>query len=165
MRKLIITAMLAGLCATLAMADEVWSSNFGDIIYERDLDNGMAVLSYPLEDYEDQRGLIYVFGLAGQYEGRGRYDGIWIEPFEMSDPKLCEVAISNPETEDPEYKWGRVELIFANPDYPGTFVAQGADCFEDPIDVVIGYPVTGETAKPEAMSDFTAKDESATEEE
>ena len=151
MKKLLLTAALASLCAAPALADEVWSSEFGDIIYERDLYNGMAVLSYPLEEYEEERGLVYVFGLAGQYEGRGRYDGIWIEPFEMSDPNLCEVAISNPETEDPEYKWGRVELIFANPDYPGTFVAQGADCFGDPIDVVIGYPVTADMMTEEEL--------------
>lgn len=125
-----------------AAADEVWSTEIGDVVYERDLDNGMAVLSYPTTfDETTPRGFAYLNGMAGVYTGRLSFDGIWIE---TGEGQQCPVAISNPETGEPEYNWGRVELIFTKPDFPGGFVARRGYCFEEPSENLIGTPVTAE---------------------
>ncbi|MEL6860176.1 MAG: hypothetical protein AAFO74_17475, partial [Pseudomonadota bacterium] len=65
MTKRLFTSMTALMLIAggAAHADEVWSTNIGDVIYETDLDNGMAVLSYPTEG--EVRGLAYLAGLAG----------------------------------------------------------------------------------------------------
>lgn len=141
MKSAICTAAALALAAT-ASADEVWSSEIGDVIYERDLENGMAVLSYPT-GFEDERGEAFLLGLAGQYEGRGRYDGIWIEPQEPETSGECPVAISHPETGEPVYNWGRVEMIFVDPDFPGSWIAQKGSCFDEPKDVLVGRPIVG----------------------
>ena len=40
--------------------------------------------------------------------------------------------------------WGRVELIFVDPDFSGQRIAQRGECFDAPSDVLIGKPLTGE---------------------
>lgn len=144
MKKALLTAAAAALAITsIAAADEVWSTEIGEVIYERDLENGMTVLSYPLGD-EELRGEAFIMGLAGQYEGRGRYDGIWVEMSDEPGTGLCPVAMAHPETGEPTYNWGRVELIFVDPDFPGSWIAQRGECFDEPSDVLVGRPIVGE---------------------
>lgn len=123
-----------------AFADEVWATEIGDVIYEADLDNGMAVLSYPLEDGE-VRGLAYIAGLAGEYEGRTGYDGVWMEPAIPAD-EGCDVEIAAPATGEVSNSWGRVKLVFVDPDFPGSWVALRGECFGEPTEMLVGRPVT-----------------------
>ncbi len=140
--KTAIAAVFSLVFATApAIADEAWTSQVGDIIYERDLENGMAVLSYPLDPEDPARGEAFIFGLAGEFEGRGRYDGVWIV---AGEGEGCEVSIAHPETGEPVHYWGRVELIFLDPDWPGSFVAQRGNCFEEPRDFLAARPFTAE---------------------
>lgn len=137
----LVTTLIAGALAIAApaTADEVWSTDIGDVIYERDLETGAAVLSYPLGETAG-RGLGYIDGLAGQYTGRGSYSGVWIEP-STDDNQLCAYAIANPETGAPEYNWGRLEMIFVDPDFPGAWVIQRGACFETPNEYLVGKPM------------------------
>lgn len=131
-------ALLAMTFTGAAHADEVWSTEIGDVIYEADLANGMAVLSYPTDG--DVRGLAYVAGLAGEYTGRTADEGVWMEP--ASEEGVCDVEIAAPETGEISNNWGRVQIIFVDQDYPGTFVALRGECFEDPDAMLVARPVT-----------------------
>jgi len=121
-----------------AQADEVWSTEIGDVIYEADLDNGMAVLSYPLEE-SDVRGLAYLSGLAGEYTGRTGYEGVWMEP--ATETSLCNVEIAAPETGEISGNWGRIRLVFVDADFPGSWVALRGDCFDEPTEMLVGRPI------------------------
>jgi len=124
-----------------AAADEVWSTPIGDVVYEADTPKGWAVWSYPgLTD----RGTVYLKGLAGIYEDRGAYAGIWVEPA-TSDIELCDVAVTDPVTGEPQFNWGRVDIVFTEPDFPGGWVALRGNCFNQPSDYLIGKPVTTRT--------------------
>ncbi|MEP1142378.1 MAG: hypothetical protein ABJH52_01560 [Henriciella sp.] len=131
-------AMSVGAMTGLASADEVWSTEIGNVIYETDLDNGMAVLSYPTDG--EVRGLAYVAGLAGEYTGRTAYDGVWMEP--ATEQGTCDVEIAAPETGETSNNWGRVRVIFVDPDFPGSFVAIRGDCFDDPDAMLVARPIT-----------------------
>lgn len=140
MIRAVLTAVAFGGVSAggLAWADEVWSTEIGDVIYEIDLENGMAVLSYPT-DGED-RGRAYVSGLAGVYTDRTGYDGIWIEA--QSEEGLCDVGMVAPDSGEPSMNWGRVRVVFVDPDFPSTFVAMRGDCFDEPTEMLVARPVT-----------------------
>ena len=129
MRNLVLALAGMGLATLNAAADEVWSTPIGDVVYEADTPEGWAVWSYP---GLDARGTVYLKDLAGVYEERGAYAGIW-------------VAITNPVTGEAHYNWGRVDLVFTEPDFPGGWVALRGNCFNQPSDYLIGKPVTGST--------------------
>ena len=155
-----LTVLVAGLAfAGMAAADEVWTTQIGDVIYETELpQQKIAVLSYPLSDGDAlpvdndaeegidpaPRGRVYIYDLAGVYTGRGAFTGVWIEPEGTRDESdLCDTAIVNPETGATVYNWGRVDLVFTEPDFPGGWVAMRGDCFDHPDQYLIGKPVVG----------------------
>lgn len=141
MLKCLAGLLAAPLLALPALADEVWTTDMGEVIYEADLENGDAVLSYPLDETGAVRGHAVIHGLAGEYEGRGAYDGVWIEP--DGPGEACPVAIADPRTGEPFANWGRVKLVFVDPDFPGSFVAMRGNCFGEPGEFVVGRPVVG----------------------
>ena len=119
----------------LASADEVWTSNGREIVYETDLPNGMAVWSF-------DGAKLFIQGLAGQYEDRDTYEGIFVND---GDYQACDFAIANPQTGETTYNWGRIRVIFIDPEVPSRWVAMGADSFDDPVeDPIVAMPVTGE---------------------
>lgn len=143
--KAIILATGAMLAAGgAACADEVWTSEIGDVIYDHDTGDGHAVLTYPIEG-SDVRGLGYIAGLGGVYEGRTAYTGIWIEPDDAGAP-ACDYAITDPETGEPRQTWGQVEMIFVEPDFPSSWVIKRGYCFEPLSEFLVGHPVTGDGA-------------------
>ncbi|MGH1420844.1 MAG: hypothetical protein ACRBEQ_03430 [Hyphomonas sp.] len=137
-RSALIAAL--GSIALPAMADEVWSTNIGDVIYEADLETGEAVLSYPATDTE-ARGQVFIDGLAGNYTQRGAFSGIWIEA-DQTEGEGCDVSVADPSTGIAHNNWGRIEMIFTKPDFPGGFVMIRGNCFEEPSSYLIGTPVT-----------------------
>jgi hypothetical protein len=124
-----------------AVADEVWSTEIGEVIYEADLSNGQAVFSYPLDSEDGWRGKAFLPGLAGVYTGRTTYHGYWVEPGSADGESGCAVEVSDPQTGDTSDIWGRVTLSFVEQDFPGTWVALRGDCFEEPYDMLVGRPV------------------------
>lgn len=141
MRHFLFAALLAATTSAPAMADEVWSTSIGEVIYDHETDAGQAVLTYPIEG-ADVLGIGYIDGLAGVFEGRSAYRGIWIEPDGTGSP-ACDYAITDPETGEPRQTWGRVEMIFTEPDFPSGWVIKRGYCFGDLDQVLIGKPVTG----------------------
>ncbi|OYW86127.1 MAG: hypothetical protein B7Z22_07210 [Hyphomonas sp. 32-62-5] len=139
--------IIAGLIGTIlaisghAAADEVWTTNVGEIVYEADLETGEAILSFPGET--GQR-LIGIFpGLAGVSEGRGFYAGVWVDPDAATDG-LCPGAMTDPLGGGKAYTWGRMDIIFTKPDFPGGFVVMKGTCFDQATDYLIAEPVVGE---------------------
>ena len=112
MRKPITALLGLSLIGLSAIADEVWSTPIGDVVYEDETD-----------------------------EGRTAYAGIWIEA-ESPGIELCDVAVTDPATGESHYNWGRVDIVFTEPDFPGGWVALRGSCFNDPGDYLIGKPVT-----------------------
>ncbi|MEH6410481.1 MAG: hypothetical protein V7741_08145 [Hyphomonas sp.] len=145
MLRIPLMAAAALACTGTALADEVWTSQIGDVINERELPSGEAVLSYPAADGE-ARGLAYIEGLAQQYEGRGAFEGVWIED-DLPPESACSVSIADPETGAARNNWGRIELVFTEPDFPGGWVAIRGDCFNQPDSYLIGKPLIAEGAQ------------------
>jgi hypothetical protein len=136
---MVAVAVAGAVTGGWAAADEVWSTDIGDVIYEIDLENGMAVLSYPT-DMEEIRGRAYVSGLAGVYTDRTGYEGIWIEP--GTETGTCDVEMVAPDSGEASNNWGRIRVVFVDPDFPSTFVAMRGDCFDEPTEMLVARPVT-----------------------
>ena len=142
MTKLSIAALAAITIAFPVAADEVWKTDIGDVVYERELESGDAVWSYPAED--GTRGLAYFQGLAGVYEDRTSFTGIWIEANIESHDRGCAVSLFDPETGEARNNWGRINLVFTEPDFPGGWVAIRGSCFDQPHAFLVGKPVVGD---------------------
>jgi hypothetical protein len=122
LRHLILTAFIYLLPFSL-LADEVWTTELGDVVYERETD-GMAVLSVPLNEVQ---GLIYLPGLAGNYDDRSAHKGFWIS----DEVGPCRTQMQSPEGLMSD-SWGRVEIFFDNPAFPTGWTMQLGSCFADP---------------------------------
>lgn len=121
-----------------ASADEVWYTPIGEVIYEQDLPGGQAVFSFP---GEGGSRLIAVFnGLAGVTEGRGYYEGAWVDPDAGTDGP-CPSAMIDPISGSASHYWGQMDLIFTEPDFPGGWVALRGTCFDNATDYLIGTPL------------------------
>lgn len=137
-----LIAALAGAClfAAPALADEVWSSEIGDIIYEADIGD-YAVLSFE-GDGGTVRYNAFVDGLGMNYDDRSRHDGYWTGP--MGDGGVeCAVSIID-HAGLATNNWGRVEVVFVDRAFPSTFIAQRGECFDEPRDALVAKPIVGE---------------------
>lgn len=140
MKSIIAASLALAALALPAFADEVWSTPVGDVIYEDDLTTGEAVLSFPTGDPEI-RSMAYFTGMAGVFTGRSYFEGVWTEP-EVGD--ACAVAIADPKTGEPRHNWGRIQIVFTEPDFPGGWVAMRGSCFDTPDQFLVGKPVTAQ---------------------
>ncbi|MGB3626498.1 MAG: hypothetical protein WA989_11740 [Henriciella sp.] len=140
--KQFVAAIIAMSLAAPALADEAWSTEIGEVIYDHDTSEGHAVLTYPIEGSE-MRGIAYVDDLAGEVEGRTAYTGVWIEP-DDSGSETCAYAIADPETGEPRRTWGQFEMVFIKPDYPAGWVIKRGYCFSDPVEFLVGTPIIGQ---------------------
>lgn len=133
-----------GTCLVLsapAHADEVWTTLVGEIVYEQDLDSGEAVLSFPGETGERLLGIFP--GMAGVTQDRAFFSGIWLDPDAKEDGP-CPGAMSDPVNGGKSYAWGRMDLIFIEPDFPSRFVVMKGSCFDQATDYLVAEPVVGE---------------------
>lgn len=130
MRKLIgITALIAAFMAPPAIADEVWTSDAGPVIYEAD-DGEYAILTMATPKNGSYR--IYIRGLAGNYSNRvGTFTGYWISTDTNHPSPECDVTIVTIDGQTTNL-WGRVTMNFDSPSYPTGFSAQMGDCHEQP---------------------------------
>jgi len=136
LKKSIVTIAAITICA-VAAADEVWSTEIGDVVYEKDIGD-IAVLSFPAGPEPDARGHVFISGLGGNYDARGHFTGYWSEP--SSDDGLCPMSIvdGNGETTN---NWGRVTMTFLDTGFPSSWVAVRGDCFAEPDSHLVGNPV------------------------
>ncbi|GAB5459730.1 MAG: hypothetical protein Hens3KO_27600 [Henriciella sp.] len=143
-RTSILTALAVSAIVSLAgvgVADEVWSTDIGDVIYEADLESGHAVLSYPTSE-ADIRGTVFLEGMAGVYTGRTGFEGVWIEPDLGAEG--CGIEMVRPDTGETSRVWGRAKLLFVDPDFPGSWIAIRGDCFDEPTETLVGRPITAQ---------------------
>ena len=128
--------------AGAALADEIWTSPIGIIYYIADLATGEAVFGYSVSDGKDF-GRMFISGLAGVYEGRQAYDGFWIEP-DLPTEEGCPVSVLNPQTGETSNNWGRLKLVFTEPDFPSDWVAMRGTCFSAPVEPLIAKSVAND---------------------
>lgn len=127
MRGVLWAAALV-LSATTVMADEVWDTELGQIIYENDVED-QAILSFPADS--GIRLMAYFPGLAGNYEYRNVHHGIWIMPG-LGDCPTEMTGIDGTSGSN----WGRVVIGFDKPDFPTGFTALFGRCMEEPTNTV-----------------------------
>jgi len=126
-------ALALCLLAAPALADEVWTSEFGDIIYERDTADYKAVLSVPAIALNgmtaaNARGQVMIYNLTNNVSDRyGIFEGYWTAPGEPT----CDTALMPPGSKA-SWSWGRVQVIFDRPEFPSGFTMLIGTCFWDP---------------------------------
>jgi hypothetical protein len=117
-----------------ALADEVWTTLAGDIVYESDMPDGTAVLSLPMAAIDgsvvtDARALLFVPGLAGNATERyGLFEAFWTGP---DDPN-CPATLTPPNGGKPTHSWGRGLVFFDRAAFPSGFTLLTGWCFWDP---------------------------------
>ncbi len=138
-RALAVAATFTMLLAAPAVADEVWSLPSGNqVVYDRDAGNA-AVLTYTPEQGLG-RGQIFVVGLAGQYEGRGRYQAYWVENDDAG--AACPASLTDAEG-NTWRRWGLATVAFQRPGFPSAITISRGECLAAPSGRVTARPVVG----------------------
>lgn len=124
------------------VADEVWDSSFGRVIYETDI-GPTAIWSYRTEHHV---GLINLAGLAGIHTNRGHYEGYWVQ---NDSAKRCNTVRPTQNGETSAY-WGRFHITFIDKDFPSRWEAKWSYCNDEMEDSLWkGSPiVAGKRVKP-----------------
>jgi len=120
MLKSLAPAFLALSLASPALADEVWSSATGDIVYLAD-EYGAAILGFT-DTYGDPGELIFP-GLAGNFTDRGVHHGYWVGEGDLQ----CYTAMARPGGMA-SLAWGTATIAFDNPGFPTAFTLILGDC-------------------------------------
>jgi hypothetical protein len=137
-RTLALTALIVA-APLAATADEVWSMPSGNqIVYERDAGT-TAILSYKPE-VGLENGYIFVPGLGGKYEGRGTYQGYWVEVDGAGT--TCAAALVDAEGKT-WGRWGAIEVKFAKPGFPSAITLTRGSCFGPAKKKIKAKPVVG----------------------
>jgi len=116
-----------------ASADEMWDSTYGKVIYENDV-GSTAVWRY---DYQGVEGWIYIDKLAGVHQGRGTYQGYWIQG--SSEQKCNSQKLMDGKASP---YWGQFVIQFLDPDFPSRWQAKWSYCDEKPTENWQGLPIT-----------------------
>jgi hypothetical protein len=106
-----------------AAADEVWASTYGKVVYESD-SGTTAVWNYVRLGIP---GVIYIDNLAGVTQGRGFYQGYWVQP--KSGVK-CKTARKM--RDKSSYYWGNFQIEFLDPNFPSRWRAIWNYCEKKP---------------------------------
>ena len=103
-----------------AVADEVWNTNVGRIVYADEI-GPTAVFAY---GSAEDPGVIYIVGLAKVYQNRGTYDGYWAE----NNAKV-ECTTERPGIYGKMTKyWGRYQIKFLDKGFPAGWEATWSYC-------------------------------------
>jgi hypothetical protein len=124
---------LAFLISTPLLADEVWNSTYGKVTYEADIGT-TALWSY---DYHGATNFIYINNLAKVYEGRGAYQGYWVQ--ENSEVKCKRPRLMK---DKESFYWGRFDIQFLDPNFPSRWQAKWSYCNQKPTQLWSGTPIT-----------------------
>lgn len=125
--------LLAMMISQPLLADEAWNSTFGKVIYESEIGT-TALWSY---NYQGTPGLIYIDNLAGVYEGRGYYQGYWVQTKSSVKCKTQRMMKGKPSA-----YWGQFEIQFLDPNFPSRWEAKWSYCEQKPTALWQGTPVT-----------------------
>lgn len=136
-----------GAYAPNALADEVWTTQESDVVYEEDRGQ-TAIWSY------DNGGSIFIYGLAGVVTDRGSYSGYWTQP---TSSVRCDTFREN-EQGEPTYHWGKFDITFIDSDFPSRWYANVALCDGEPFVHLDGEPVTA-ISPDESLDEVESLDE------
>lgn len=103
-----------------AIADEVWKTNTGDVVYEAEM-GPTTVWTY---GSPQDPGVIYVLGLAKVYENRGSYPGYWAK---KTSKQACDTLRPGILGEMTAY-WGRFDVKFIDKNFPSRWEATWSYC-------------------------------------
>lgn len=118
-----------------AVADEVWQSEYGSIVYQEDR-GSTAIWSY--SDFPG--GAMFIDGLAGVYSDRGSYSGYWVQ---NESAVRCDTYREGLDGE-PSYYWGNLQVIFLDPGFPARWTADWSYCDRGFSGTWDGTPITGQ---------------------
>jgi hypothetical protein len=127
-------ALLALTATTPALADEVWSTPIGDIVYERD----MGTVAIWKQNANDTTYTYYILGLGGNTAERYFHTGYWLAPGAGN----CDVAITGPDKQT-STTWGHVSVAFDFGGFPSGFTMQTSACGEPMDGFLRAEPLTG----------------------
>lgn len=108
----------------VAVADEVWTTEDGEVAYEAEIDRGKIAV------FAADGVKMYISGLAGVYTGRGTYEGIWVLDEQGPQAEGCAYDIVRPGTEETVGFWGTMSITFIDPDFPSIWVADLGPCLD-----------------------------------
>ncbi len=131
--KPLITALFLLASSPDLLADEVWNSTYGQVVYAQEVGK-TAVWTYTMQG---TKGMIYINDLAGVYQGRGAYKGYWVQAssgVKCKSSKLMEGVAS--------FYWGRFEIKFVDPDFPSRWQAKWSYCEKPAKNLWQGIPAT-----------------------
>ncbi len=134
LKTALVAASMIGLTG-LAQADEVWSSEVGNIVFLSELETGEAILGAPVGEGMMVR-MIFP-GLAGNYDDRSMHDGIWISPGSFGT-EACGISVVDPETGETSNYWGRAQIIFTSTGYPSDIILTAGVCFGEREEMLFG---------------------------
>lgn len=118
-----------------AIADEVWNSTYGTVIYAEDV----GVTANWTYEYNCVPGILFIPGLAGIYSNRGSYEGYWAQ---NDSNQRCDYERPGLEGK-PTYYWGKFHITFVDKDFPSRWRAQWGFCDNPPTGKWEGSPVVG----------------------
>ncbi|MEM6252762.1 MAG: hypothetical protein AAF821_07560 [Cyanobacteria bacterium P01_D01_bin.156] len=127
-----LALIVSALAPQKALADEVWSTEEYDVIYQEDR-NRTAIWTY------GDDGIIFIDGLAGVYTDRGSYTGYWAQE---SSSMRCDTYREGTDGEQ-TYHWGNFKVTFIDSDFPSRWHAQIGLCELEPRIFLNGTPITG----------------------
>ena len=113
----LLALMLAG---NIAVADEIWDSNSGQIVYEAEM-GPTAVWTYGTPQ---EPGVIYLLGLAKVYENLGSYTGYWAK---NTAREKCDTVRPGVQGQMTPY-WGRFNVTFIDKNFPSRWEATWSYC-------------------------------------
>lgn len=129
MNALRLTSILA-LFASPTLADEVWDTDMGPIVYEAE-EGGVAIFSFT--NVDAYPATLIIPGLAGNYSNRGTHDAYWIG----QGTGECSAFMSRNDVSESS-QWGRAQLVFDRPGYPTSVTVVLGFCEEEPTIVLRG---------------------------
>ena len=106
-----------------AIADEVWSSDYGPVIYQADRGK-TAIWTYG----DSASGSMFIEGLAGQFKYRGTYYGYWSQ---STSKVRCETYREGRDGKS-TYYWGSLRIQFLDPEFPSRWSAVFGYCNQSP---------------------------------
>jgi len=123
-------ATILALLTTPTLADEVWDTDMGPIVYEAE-EGGTAIFSFTNVDAYPAK--LIIPGLAGNYSNRGTHDAYWIG----QGAGECAAFMSRTGVSESS-QWGRAQLVFDKPAYPTSVTVVLGFCEEEPTIVLRG---------------------------
>ena len=123
-------AAIFSLLSAPVLADEVWESDMGQIVYEAE-EGGAAIFSFTNVDAYPAK--LIIPGLAGNYSDRSSHDAYWIG----QGAGECSAFMSHG-SEPESSQWGRAQVVFDGPAFPTSLTVILGFCLDEPNIVIRG---------------------------